>query len=210
MRTEDAVALKFLADEMKILSQIILVGLAPAIVFLMEKIMAAVNQTKAAGSFWGDFFANAKVSDLPKAFSSWLGNAVGAGENPNRPDFKEARERVVTAWMHAAGLSRDELETLTDATADQIKGLIDKQKSIEEINAFPDFTDMMDEKKKTKAPRVRDSGDSLVRVGNFLGSTRDVLERIGERQVELLRQIASNTRPDSSQGMENDIEFTSE
>jgi len=42
---------------------------------------------------------------------------------------------------------------------------------------------------------VRDHGDELIRVGNFLGSSKDALESIAHRQVELLQQIVDNTRP---------------
>ena len=46
---------------------------------------------------------------------------------------------------------------------------------------------------------VRIQGDSLIRVGNFLGTARNVMEDIAQRQVQLLQQIANNTRPQTSQ-----------
>ena len=63
---------------------------------------------------------------------------------------------------------------------------------------------------KEKAPRAyHESGDALIRVGNFLGSSKDVLEDIGQRQVQLLQQIAANTKPaPAGSGGMSDYDFT--
>jgi hypothetical protein len=39
------------------------------------------------------------------------------------------------------------------------------------------------------------SGDSLVRVGNFLGTARGKIETLAQKQVEILQRIEMNTRP---------------
>jgi hypothetical protein len=47
-----------------------------------------------------------------------------------------------------------------------------------------------DKPNKEKALRT---GDELIRVGNFLGSSRDPLADIGQRQIQILQRIAENT-----------------
>jgi len=194
MRTEDAVMLKFLADEMKILSQVILIGLAPAIVFLTEKMMTFVNSVKASGTFWGNLLGKPGLAkDAGESAGATVAYMFGLATKRDEDAIKKMHQRFVDA----GAASESELEDLNAATEKQKQSLLDKQKAIEKINAFPDFSEVMGEEKQKKSPRVRDSGDALTRVGNFLGSSRDVLQSLGERQVQLLQQIATNTRPSS-------------
>src|SRR6185369_687437 len=66
MKTQDAVMLKFLADEMQILSQVITVSLGPAIIWLMDNMMLFVNRVKGSGTFWGTLMGNLKKPGLAK------------------------------------------------------------------------------------------------------------------------------------------------
>jgi len=54
--------------------------------------------------------------------------------------------------------------------------------------------------KQKREKHIKDSSDSLIRVGNFLGSSRDSMTTLAERQVNLLQEIATNTRPNVSFG----------
>jgi hypothetical protein len=49
---------------------------------------------------------------------------------------------------------------------------------------------------KEKAAKIfQESGDSLSRVGNFLGTGKSMIEDIAGRQLTVLQQIAENTKP---------------
>jgi hypothetical protein len=204
MRMEDAVMLKFLADEMKILSQVILIGLAPAIVFLTEKMMSFVNSVKASGTFWGNLLGKPGLAkDAGESAGATVAYMFGLATKRDEDAIKKLHQRFVDA----GAASEAELNDLNEATDKQKQTLLDKQKAIEKINAFPDFSEVMGEEKQKKGPRIRDNSDSLVRVGNFLGASRDVLQSLGERQVQLLQQIATNTRPAAVGGGFDDTDF---
>ncbi|MCX6924987.1 MAG: hypothetical protein NT154_17495, partial [Verrucomicrobia bacterium] len=56
------------------------------------------------------------------------------------------------------------------------------------------------DKEKVKRWDRPATGDSLTRVGNFLGSSRDALNDIGLRQISLLQRIADNTAQGDGSG----------
>ncbi len=193
MKTEDAVMLKFLADEMKVLSQVITVSLAPAIAFVMDTIMYWVNKVKSISTFAGSFIGNGGGEALGDAVHDLV-------IVPNLENFKKSWGDLMRAF-EAGGIEalysdqggRDEWEKRKAA-------LIEKQKEIEKINAIPDFSEVIGEPKEKKLhdEKVKDVSDSLTRAGNFLGGSRDLLAGLAERQVNLLQEIANNTAPKQS------------
>jgi hypothetical protein len=61
-----------------------------------------------------------------------------------------------------------------------------------------DVPEVEDKAKKLKS--FHEKGDELIKVGNFLGSSKDVMESLAQKQVELLQQIANNTASSSDDG----------
>jgi len=178
MRTEDAVMLKYLADEMKILAQTVLVGLAPAIVFVVDKFMQFINVIKLVGTFLGSLFATINLRNL-------LGAITGSAPmNFVRAIAEQFQDAVIRS-----GLEFSENE---GAREEQKRKLLQIQRAMEKINEHPDFQSVMPEEKTKKGREVYT--DALLRVGNFLGAGRSGMEQIGERQVQLLTTIARHTQ----------------
>jgi hypothetical protein len=194
MKTEDAVMLKFLADEMKVLSQVLIVGLGPAVVFAMEKFIAFANVLKANGTFWGSFSGKIKPMDLADAFFGPIAASGIFGKDVATIADKRAKDAIAKltgAFTSSGAQSDSELTSLTEATEKQKKDLLAKQKGIENINAVPEFSDPED---KNKSPKLRDFTDNLTRAGNFLGSSQDIMQTIGREHTRLLSKIEQNTR----------------
>jgi hypothetical protein len=147
-------------------------------------------------------------------------------------DTEKADERLIQAqgWFKQAGLEGGWLNEAADAmVANANKGapslkkafdaLVEQRKKelaelIERLKhpIIPDLSvTPADGKEKEKNLRAfHESGDALVRVGNFLGSSRSVMQDIGEKQVQLLQQIANNTNPAlrSPSGGMSDLDFS--
>jgi hypothetical protein len=160
MKSEDAVMLKFLADEMKILSQVIVAGLAPAIVFLEEKLLRFINQVKANGTFYE------KMNEKPGLWAD-IKDFFKKGAKLDDQGRSALQRRI-----EEAGASSDtKLNELNAGTDKQIEELLKRQKDIEKINSVPDFGEVTDEPSGKSKHRRDSSSDSLLRVGNFLGAT---------------------------------------
>jgi len=194
MRMEDAVALKFLADQMKSLSQMIIVGLAPSLVILMEKVLRLKNVIMANGTFWGDVAAKTSAHD-------WAFGLLGVLGLKPRPgsESEAATKRLNAAFTESGAKSDAALSELNDITDAEFKALKERQKLIEQINSVPDFSEDETVKKKQKKAggfHLRGiEGDSLARVGNFLGHNVDGMQRLALDANTYLKRIAENTAP---------------
>lgn len=186
MKNEDAVMLKFLTDEFVTLAQAITVGLAPAIVGLEDLILHFVNAIKGAGAFLGTFIGGGGG----KAIASYFGMP---GVNST---FGEMADKVGKAWTESGDAMAVEFTELEDATAKLKAGLMERQNRIEGINAIPDFGSVIGgESTKAKGNGRSVYSDNLTRIGNFLASARDPIERYGREHSNLLKKIEKNTRP---------------
>jgi len=191
MKTQDAVMLKFLADEMQILSQVILVSVAPAIISFIDVLMLLVNRVKGAGTFWGKFGAK---PDLGKEIVESFAGSVERVFGPGSKKGDEAINKLNKRFIEAGAASETEVKELDEATAKMKEDLIKRQKAIEGINAIPDFESVMDEPKTKKIRAPATPEDSLIRVGNFLGNSQSAITRIGERTNVLLEAANSELR----------------
>jgi hypothetical protein len=197
MEMEDLVQLKHLADEVKILSQMILIGLGPAIVFLMERFVEAGNEIRAAVAFYRKLFGSGVTgSDLKAAAAP-----IAEFRLPMKSEVDVWRK--IKAAISDAGKESDyELNNQDEHFEEMQKKLLAAQKELEGINAKPDFESVIEKKKADKFnplhPEIA-QGDSLLRIGNFLGSGQSVIETIGHRHTHLLTQIERNTRAKNSQ-----------
>lgn len=110
-----------------------------------------------------------------------------------------------TDSRRAVPLNKDWLDAIAAADDAGSNVLGDEMKKIEELKkkideeaaklknpATPVFTP--DDRSTPPKKQPIDSGDSLVRVGNFLGSNQQSIVRLQERQISLLQQIEKNTK----------------
>jgi hypothetical protein len=196
MSTKDAVALKFLDDEMKTLAQTITVGLAPALVYLMDVVSSVIAKLKADATFWGSFSGQVQGKD-------WLTLAMlPFWENEKDPKIKESVARVKSAMAAAGQASQGELADNEEKWQKQKEELLRRQKEMERIGAMPDFADAAEKEKRQGLSRI--SSDSLLKTGNFLGENAGNFTDIARQQLDLLRLIEANTRPSASSGAGGD------
>jgi hypothetical protein len=194
MKSEDLVALKYISDEMKTLAMVMTGMLAPAIVGLMNQIIRFINTLKANGTFWGMFTGSVKKEDWRTAVDAFLHPMSVT------PERKAAMDRIKKAFTEAGAASEADLQELNDASAAMFARLMKVQKDMENVNRNPDF-EVPDAKEK-KSHSTQIATDSLLRVGNFLGSSNNPMISIGHQQLTVLRQIANNTSYRPAGGME--------
>lgn len=185
MKREDAVAFKFIGDQMKTLAQIMIVSLAPAILFVFDAIMRAVNGFKADKNFWQTFAKSATKQD-------WFALITGPFLNEKDPASKKMLDEMKKKFTAAGASSENLLNGLNDAYNAQKDDLLKKQKEIEDINRMPDF-DSVEKGGKVKGGKTQPYSDSLLRIGNFLGASQTPMERIAHEHTGLLRKIEANT-----------------
>lgn len=102
---------------------------------------------------------------------------------------------VTNAATKGAGEDMDKLQKIIEGFQAQIDAEIARLKKPKDPGFIPNPAG---EDKPKKEKFFHEKGDALLRVGNFLGSSKSALESIGEKQLQVLQQIARNTTPQSS------------
>ncbi len=86
----------------------------------------------------------------------------------------------------------------------ELQPLFKRRTSEEAADVRIEERDQKNQERSIKQGKVRErsenTGDSLSRVGNFLGSGASVIEGIATRQLDYLKEIAENTRPSGGNG----------
>ncbi len=175
MNTETAIKLKAVGDQLSILSNIIAVKLGPVLISLTEFLVVALGHLKsvysglkAGGTNWSEIF-DALVD--PYKMTKLLLKL-------SKKDSADAGRIAVEGQENQNAAEFNKMkEDLAKAAADLKKG------------GMPAF-DI--EGGTAKAKRMRE-GDSLIRVGNFLGATGNAINRIETQKVQLLTGINQNT-----------------
>ena len=188
MDADTAVTLKVLGEEAALLGKIFISELGPAILKCAEVLYI--------------LWMNAK--GLVGGIAEVAGGKVGAiGNAWDNATQGKPLEALKSLWQ--AINSAEDVKNFQEGANAELDPMADK------LEAFKaKFAELADELEHPKAPKfdvepaaekqqkqhkenVR--SDAMISVGNFLGSSMDVLEDIGRRQVDLLQQIANNTRP---------------
>ncbi len=184
MKDEDIIALKFLKDEMETLADVMVAQLAPALVYVMNVLIRFINTLKADFGFWQSFLSGATQKDLRTALDAFM----HPFSNPT-PERQAAVDRLRKLFVESGAKSETTLEELNDETdARFAKLLANRQK-----RAVPEF-DIPDAKEPKDHNTSRQiATDSLLRVGNFLGSATNPMVSIAHSQLRVLQVIARNT-----------------
>lgn len=203
--TETAAKLTILSNEFELLGAIIATRLGPVLLNLAEifyKLGAGLAATNAwlkslilGGSKDMHAVMNAtpgfggQTRDQKEQFEKWKAQKALTGADDAKKAADDAKAeglKTFKEWM-------DWLQDLKKRFADLAEQL--------QHPAKPTFDVPESDEKQQKTPKAhRERGDSLIRVGNFLGSSKDALESIAEKQVQLLQRIAENTQRRSYQG----------
>lgn len=201
MKTEDAVMLKFLADEMMILGQLIIANVAPAIVFLEEKFLRFINVIKAVGTFVGSL-SGGKAAGKEGFGAIWDElTSPYLFNKRSRSQMRDVFKNIKEGFSDAADAFSLDYYGGDKSIDDKIAELVRKQKEIEKINSIPDFESVASEEKRKRGGHIQT--DALLRVGNFLGSSSNPMVSIAKVQTHLLRQIAHNTAKAASPHRKN-------
>ncbi len=170
MSTETAVAVKLLADEFGMLSNILAAQVAPSLVWFADKLLWAVGQIQAFGSFWGGFIGSLKIPSFLDLF---------------RPaKMREFADSVGTGFLQGGFEGMKAL-----AANDQMRGAMrDKVKEMADSLLHPHAPDAVEEAIKKTPRSYQPSGDALVAVGNFLGSGGNAINNIAEQHLAVSRE----------------------
>jgi len=204
MDTDTAVKLDILGDQFSLLASIIAVNLGPALLRLAEllyKMVSGVSSTWAAAKAYVKKSPEGQIHDMVVAHGDRPWSKEEIAEFDRKRMNTGAMEGEAVAAAKDAGLAKfNEWMTGLEKIKEQLAAAAERLKNPVKPTFDPETTD--DTKaKKVKLTQDR-GGDALTRVGNFLGSSRNVLEEIGNRQVGFLKEIAYNTRrgPASGEG----------
>lgn len=165
LTTEQAIALDDLSDRWVAFSKFMMVEFAPVIIWVMRLIRTGMAYLKFAG--------NDVVSTIQLMWSSFRGmnqqdlNDLAKLQNAER---NELWSEVLKAW-------KDEKPPKEHR----------KERPVFDVEA-------LDPRTTAKRSGISPLSDSLLAVGNFLGSGRVGLETLATRQVQLLGDIARNTQ----------------
>lgn len=186
MALQDLVALKALADQFKILATAVLVGIAPAITEVSILFLRFIGVLKTARDFLATATRNVTGAEALQSITS-----PGRLISNLAKIFGNGNDAIIQASATAFNSSED-VDKL-------IAKLVKAQLDIEKVNATPEF---QPNEEKPKPPRsmAQNHADSLIQVGNFLGSSKSTLENVGERQLKVLHIIERNTRPRNGLG----------
>jgi hypothetical protein len=180
-----------LNDQLSIVTQILMGQFAPALLMVGATMMRTFGAIQGAGGWLG-----ARTSNMGGADASFMAGLLsgspslmmGALKRGGRP-ISKGREGGESGLSNAAA---NEFSAPILAIEEMLKKIMSWKPS-----DLPNITIPAVEAKASRRSGLP-SASSLVEVGNFLGQSRKTLESLASQQVELLRQIALNTRPETT------------
>lgn len=176
---QDLAAMKQLKDVFKELGTKLMSFLAPILSRIGIVILAVVDGFKALGEALSATFTQLRAALKGMSFKDFI---TGKG-------FKAFGE----AFTYLGADFDRRLQENQDKTFERLN------KRTEELTNPPtpdvEATEKAEKEKPEKAMRGKTglAGDSLVRIGNFLGASQNPMERIATQHTHLLQRIASNT-----------------
>lgn len=199
MDTESAVKLKFLSDEFSLLSNIISSELAPELISLADGIFSAVGKLKEFGAYLGSLAGSSStgglwgiIKDKLKAdyaretlehYRSGM-STVTPEEAAEAGRFLQKYDKGIENRKAEAGKAANDVADTWKKLGDLINAKL--AKAIEDSkNPKPIFSPETVEAKAKALPKEH---DPLVRVGNFLGSSKDKIQDLAERQTRILEK----------------------
>jgi len=198
MDTETALSFKALSDEMGMLTQIVVSHLGPALLWFAEHLYKGGGVLAGWAAKEGAATARMSVGEMARWYPGAalkglagmggiagpgiraLGELLLAGGLEKKYDVKAGREAGKAAQEEWLG------------PLDAMKKRIAEESERLRHPAAPDFGRSSLVKPMSRKELEMGGADAMVRAGNFLGGM-GIAQRIEERKVELLQQIARNT-----------------
>ena len=193
--TKTAYELKAFDTALAGVKNIIVSSLAPALVWFAEKLMSFFQTgVKPAQAFAGEAIgigAEEHGGNLLKGFFQVMEDGSKAWWARHITNDKAALDVILTKYKDASKA----LDAANTEGAKALKAFFD---FIEENSKMlpVDFSKIPDKPAKEHHAGKLES-DSLISTGNFFGSLRGTIPNLEQRKVDLLREIAENTRQQS-------------
>jgi hypothetical protein len=178
-----ATELKIFKDEMGLIGQIISSQLAPRLIDLVEAIITGLANLKGVGSFWMKIYENLHDKEAKGEYNSK--NPVAFFENLykeiNRTDRGSAQYEFSGSLIESAKKLQE--------FRDYIKGLVYAEEHPPKPEEFPETK--VNEKKERA---LKDESNSLIKVGNFLGASRDTIGNLQQQTAQHTAAIVTHTK----------------
>jgi len=175
--SQDAIAqLDEIGDSFDRLSMVLTIQLAPAILAVAQAAKQLVAGTQGLGSFWGAATANISLANLEKA--------IGSGKNP-----VDVIKNIAGLFSSAAG-TEAEMGAINDYLSTEAAAKSARAARIANQNRPQDVPNITPKLTKTAAAKA--FSDSLLSVGNFLGSGRSTLETVAQKQLKLTERMVAS------------------
>lgn len=195
MDTDTAVKLDALGDNFSLLSSIIAVQLGPVLVQVSILFLEMVGKIKAFGAFLGALSEKGLLKGGAALAQAMLDTPVGkiidtvglgkAIADTLAPGTEG--EDLMTKGAAAFDETDKEYKKLMDAIQDRL------DKAAEELkHPKPRKVDVPGPDAPAAKHMASAQSDSLVRVGNFLGSNGNTIERVNKQKIQLLTRIADS------------------
>ncbi len=169
-----------LNDQLAIVGQVLMANFAVALIEAGKIAIAAFAQIKGAGSWWGAMTANITKGNFERVMQTPWGNTA---------ELKKRLEGLLPdASMRATAQSE-----YSDAI-DSANDLIERLSKMSGATNLPTITVAQDQARQRASVGEQIKSDSLLSVGNFLGSGRDAISSIQRQQLTALNKIEMNTR----------------
>ncbi|HEV2350846.1 MAG TPA: hypothetical protein VG028_13475, partial [Terriglobia bacterium] len=215
MSSETAVKLKAVSDEFELLSRIVISQLGPALIKLAEFIYSSVLKAGKATAGAAAFYGAGTAGQGPlHALGTMLKTAgLGAEHFVGAISTEELKKRMTGMGFNLPGAQTAAAAAQAPWKARQAEFeamLADFKRQANDLKN-PKPADFSGSSLPTKMSMKALGGpsDSLVNVGNFLGGM-GITARIEERKLQLLGEIARNTRekrnPDTIARMQSSID----
>lgn len=215
MDTETALKLKLAGEEMSLLSNIIMAQLAPAIVYVAEKLLWLANKIGERFAWLGTTFVPQARTTLDErdelaGLKGWMSSKGSFKDLMNNWQGLTKENEALLFKLDADGIRKfvqrriDYLERKGKIADDVVEGVVkgndETRKAIqdhikelaEEIKhpKTPDFTKEEDaNKKEAKIKQAKQPySDALLQVGNFLGSGSGLISDIQRQQLAVQQQ----------------------
>lgn len=154
-------------DQFTRISSMLKVAFAPAVIFVADMIVSAINKIKVAGAILGGLFSNL---NKPSEFIRALINPKSIAEKLNGKGAIDAGAQEILRQQKEA----EDNKTATDAS---------REARHRRENSPPQFDPVAIAPKQQKS-----NPDALVKVGNFLGQAPSAVNVIAQQQLTVSRQ----------------------
>lgn len=198
MSAEAAMQLDAIGDKFDAIGIQLMTGIAPAILVFADSLQYLadhIEQSQAAvGEFLGNIMGAASITELKQAderarkFNEMLKGRVSIGELTKEQADAQRKQVLSKADISKLDLMAGVGEAVAKVTARQDAEKMANAASVAAKIAAREKPDTIGNISNLNAGRYKGGGDSLISVGNFLGSSRGAIEQIAQKQLVELQK----------------------